>query len=126
LGATPAARRDIAARWRDGLRRLAESPHVHVKLSGMLMPVVGFGFHARTQPPSESELHERLGPHLQFALETFGPERCLFGSNFPIDAVSASYGALIGALTRTLRDMGLDEPARAAVFANTARRFYRL
>lgn len=126
LGATPAARHDIAARWHDGLRRLAESPHVHIKLSGMLMPVVGFGFHARAQPPSESELHERLGPHLQFAIETFGPERCLFGSNFPIDAVSTSYGALVGALERTLSDMGLDEPARAAVFVGTARRFYGL
>jgi predicted TIM-barrel fold metal-dependent hydrolase len=125
-GATSAARADIASRWRDGLTRLAASPHVHIKLSGMLMPVVGFGFHARAQPPSADELYQRLGPHLRFALETFGPQRCMFGSNFPIDAVSARYATLVETLERTMADMGLTESAQADVFAGTARRFYRL
>ncbi|MCA9533428.1 MAG: amidohydrolase family protein [Myxococcales bacterium] len=126
LGGTRAARHEVATRWRAGLQRLAASPHVRVKLSGMLMPVVGFGFHTRPAPPSASELYERLGPHLRFALETFGPERCMFGSNFPIDAVSTTYDALLEALERTMRDMALDPDAQRAVLADTARRFYRL
>jgi len=125
-GTTPAARRDIASRWRDGLTQLAASPHVHIKLSGLGMPVVGFGFHARPQPPNADELYERLGPHLRFALETFGPERCMFGSNFPIDAVSVRCAALVEALERTMADMGLAQSAQADVLAGTARRFYRL
>lgn len=125
-GTTPAARADIAARWRDGLLRLASLPHVHVKLSGMLMPVVGFGFHQRAEPPSGDELFERLGPHLRFVLDAFGPERCMFGSNFPMDAVSAPYGLLVRTVERTVEDAGLGPTARQAVLAGTARRFYGL
>ena len=125
-GTTPAARADIAARWRDGLLRLASLPHVHVKLSGMLMPVVGFGFHQRAEPPAASELFERLGPHVRFVLDAFGPERCMFGSNFPMDAVSAPYGAILGMLERTMQDAKLSPTARQAVLATTARRFYAL
>lgn len=125
-GTTAAERADTAARWRDGLLRLASSSHVHVKLSGMLMPVVGFGFHQRPEPPSLDELYERLGPHVRFVLDTFGPERCMFGSNFPMDAVSAPYGFWVATLDRTMKDAGLSATARQAVRFMTAHRFYGL
>lgn len=125
-GETAAERADIAARWRDGLLRLASLPHVHVKLSGMLMPVIGFGFHQRPESPSADELYERLGPHARFVLDAFGPERCMFGSNFPMDAVSAPYGAWVATLERIMRDAQLDATAKQAVLFDNARRFYRL
>jgi predicted TIM-barrel fold metal-dependent hydrolase len=92
----------------------------------MLMPVVGFGFHQRPEPPSAAEVFERLGPHLRFVLDAFGPERCMFGSNFPMDAVSAPYATLLHALERTMNDAGLLPSAQTAVLADTARRFYAL
>jgi len=126
LGTTPAERADIAARWRDGILRMASSPHVHVKLSGMLMPVIGFGYHQRPEPPPLDELCERLGPHVRFVLDAFGPERCMFGSNFPMDAVSAPYGFWVATLDRTMQDAALTPAQRGAVLFDNARRFYRL
>lgn len=90
------------------------------------MPVVGFGFHQRPEPPSLDELYERLGPHVRFVLDTFGPERCMFGSNFPMDAVSAPYGFWVATLDRTMKDAGLDDAARRQVLFTTAHRFYGL
>jgi predicted TIM-barrel fold metal-dependent hydrolase len=57
-------------------------------------------------------------------LARFGPERCLFGSNFPIEKLWTDYAALVSAYERALE--GLDEAGRAAVLAGTARRVYRL
>ncbi len=87
---------------------------------------MGFGFHQRAEPPSGRRFSERLGPHLRFVLDAFGPERCMFGSNFPMDAVSVPYGMLVRTLERAMEDAGLGPTARQAVLAGTARRFYGL
>ena len=73
-----------------------------------------------------AQVLERLGPHARFVLDTFGPERCLFGSNFPMDAVSAPYGYWLATLGKTLDDAGLGAAAKQAVLFDNARRFYRL
>ena len=122
-GLSDAERSDMEARWRDDLAALAELPHVHVKLSGMTMPVVGWGLHA-APPPDAASLAERLGPALRYALDTFGAERCMFASNFPMDKVSASLETLYGAFDLITSDF--DEDTRTALFAGNAERFYRL
>jgi L-fuconolactonase len=123
-GHTKAARQEIAARWRDDLAALAQHPQVHAKISGLTMPVVGWGFHQRPSPPSRTELLECLGPMVETALELFGPQRCMFASNFPMDKVSASWASLyevFDELTRTR-----DESERQALFHDNAARVYGL
>lgn len=123
-GRTKAERQEIAARWRDDLAALAQHPQVHAKISGLTMPVVGWGFHERPSPPSRTELLECLGPMVETALELFGPQRCMFASNFPMDKVSASWTSLyevFDELTRTR-----DEGERRALFHDNAARVYAL
>ena len=122
-GLSETARADIQARWRDDMAALAELPHVYVKLSGFTMPVVGWGLHDQ-EPASVETLVELLGPAIRDTIGWFGPQRCMFASNFPMDKVSTSLSNLFHAFDRiTATD---DDDARAALFAGTATRFYRL
>jgi predicted TIM-barrel fold metal-dependent hydrolase len=99
------------ARWQDGMQRLAAQPNVVCKLSGL-----GTFIH-RNNPDHIKNIT------LQ-AVTWFGVERCLFGSNFPIEKLWTGYGPLIDAYRQALSD--LDEKAAQAIFADTATRVYRL
>jgi predicted TIM-barrel fold metal-dependent hydrolase len=123
-GRTQSAREEIAARWRDDLAALAQHPQVHAKISGLTMPVVGWGFHERPTPPSRTELVECLGPMVETALELFGPRRCMFASNFPMDKVSAAWTSLYDVFDELTRTR--DEGERRALFHDNAVRVYGL
>jgi L-fuconolactonase len=123
-GHTKAARQEIAKRWRDDLAALAGHPQVHAKISGLTMPVLGWGFHEQPTPPSRAQLVDCLGPMVETALELFGAQRCMFASNFPMDKVSAPWTSLyevFDELTRTR-----DEAERKGLFHDNAARVYRL
>jgi predicted TIM-barrel fold metal-dependent hydrolase len=96
------------AAWRAGIKLLAARRNVVSKLSGL-------GTFLRANDPE----------HIAFvvceALDLFGPERCLFGSNFPIEKLWTNYGALMEA-----HRAAVPEAARDKVFTETARRVYRL
>lgn len=97
--------------WRDGMRALAALPNVHVKLSELGL---------RDRPWSADE----NVPILREVLDLFGPGLCLFASNFPVSRLRVTYGAWVGAVSAALGSCSADE--RRAVFADNARRFYRL
>ena len=82
VGATESERASILAAWRDGLAKVAENKNVHAKISGLAMPVLGFGFHTRSAPPSADELTACFGPLVRHALDVFGVQRCFFASTF--------------------------------------------
>jgi predicted TIM-barrel fold metal-dependent hydrolase len=96
------------AQWRQGMAHLARRPNVVSKLSGL-------GTFLRRNDPA----------HIAFVaretLALFGADRCLFGSNFPIEKLWTAYPTLFAAF----RD-AVPKEARAAVFEATARRTYRL
>ncbi|MGZ4620417.1 MAG: amidohydrolase family protein, partial [Frankiaceae bacterium] len=94
-----------------GVSALAELPHACVKLSG---------FSALS---SRRELG-RVRPVVSELLELFGPERCMFGSNLPVERMAGGFEGLYELVLATLAD--LSEPERGEVLAGTARRFYRL
>lgn len=96
------------AAWRDGLARFAALPQAVAKLSGLGMT------DPHWSPAS-------LAPVVAAVLAAFGPERVLWGSNFPVDKLYRSYRALFEAVSGCV-----PEAARSAVFADTAARFYRL
>jgi L-fuconolactonase len=122
VGATEGERSNILAAWRDDLARVAENKNVHAKISGLAMPVVGFGFHTRSDPPSADELAERFGPFVRYALDVFGVQRCFFASNFPMDKVSAPYGHIFEAFAGLAAERGPEAPR--ALLRDNASRFY--
>lgn len=126
LGVGPYAsrRKAVFETWQEGMNLLARHPGVTVKLGGLGMAIYGFGFDTRDRPPSSEELAQAWGPYIIHCIETFGPDRCMFESNFPVDRQSCSYGTLWNAFKRIAADCS--ETEKNALFSGTATRVYRL
>jgi predicted TIM-barrel fold metal-dependent hydrolase len=97
--------------WRQGLRQLAARPNTALKLSGFAM----FD-HQWTL--------ESLRPYVLEAIDAFGPRRCMFASNFPIDGLHSSYAALWSAYAQIVS--GVSAAEREDLLVNNAVRYYRL
>ena len=115
---------EVQAIWRAGITELAQCPNVTVKLGGFGMPRYGFDWAAREVPVGSEELAAGMAPWLTHTIEQFGPDRCMFESNFPVDKVSFSYNVMWNAFKRFSASYTPAE--RAAMFHDTAARVYRL
>jgi len=124
VGAFATLREAVFSYWKHYIGRLAECPNVVVKLGGLGMPICGFDWHTRPAPPSSGELAETMRPYILWCLETFGTERCMFESNFPVDKESCSYVTIWNAFKRIAEGFSADEKAR--LFHDNAVRTYRL
>ena len=126
LGIGPyAGRRDeIFTEWRQNIRELSTCPNVFVKLGGLGMKISGFGFENQPRPPSSQDLAAAWQPFVETCIDAFGPERCMFESNFPVDKHSCSYPILWNAFKRLTA--GASPSEKNALFLDSARRFYRL
>ena len=122
----PYANRDdeVMPAWRDGIAKLAECPNVVMKLGGVGQPRYGFDWHLRDRPIGSEELAEAMAPLLNYCIEQFSPDRCLFESNFPPDKVSYSYHVMYNAFKRMTAAYSASE--RAAMFHDNAARVYRI
>jgi len=110
--------------WRDNIRELVKSQNVVVKLGGLAMAFCNFpSFLAEPRVPSE-QLAKEWGPYIETCIEAFGPERCMFESNFPVDMGSCTYAVLWNAFKRLAAGASADE--KTALFSGTAKRVYRL
>ena len=98
-------------RWRAGMRALAAAPNVHVKLSGL-------GTFARACSV------DLWSPVIRETVELFGPERCMFGSNFPIEKLWTTYAEVVRVTNECVVRLSADE--QRAVLHDTASRLYRL
>ncbi len=108
--------------WRDNVRELAKSPKVTVKLGGLAMPFAGFpGLDGRARPGSQA-LADLWRPYIETCIEAFGPDRCMFESNFPVDRWGCDYATLWNAFKRIAA--GASDSEKSDLFAGTARRFY--
>jgi len=99
------------AAWRRAMDRLADRPNVVVKISGL--GVAGVPWTAELQQPVVSAL-----------VASFGPARCLFASNHPVDALVASFDTIYSGFKQLTRH--LPPLARLALFCDNAVRLYRL
>ncbi|BBU29428.1 hypothetical protein BTHE68_31620 [Burkholderia sp. THE68] len=97
--------------WREGIRMLAACPNVAVKLSGFAM----FD-HAWTV--------ESLRPYVHETIDTFGSDRAMFASNFPVDRLFGSYTAIWNAYAQIVGDASDSE--KDALFVRNAERIYRI
>jgi predicted TIM-barrel fold metal-dependent hydrolase len=95
-----------------------------VKLGGIGMRINGFAFHHRERPASSQELADAWRPYIETCLAAFGPERCMFESNFPVDKLSGSYATYWNTFKRLAARASAHE--KALLFRDTARRFYKL
>lgn len=107
--------------WRDSIRALASAPNLNVKLGGLAMPFLGFDLDERA---TSAQLADAWRPYVETCIEAFGPGRCMFESNYPVDGYTCSYAVLWNSLKRLAAGASPDE--KAQLFSGTARRVYRL
>lgn len=112
------------ARWRGDLRSLAALPNLSIKIGGLGMPVFGFGFEHGERPASSTRLAQAWAPLIDTCIEAFGPGRCMFEGNLPVDKQSCGYTELWNAFKLASRRLSVDE--RSDLFHRTACRVYRL
>jgi predicted TIM-barrel fold metal-dependent hydrolase len=114
---------EIFAAWKDELAELARCENVVAKLGGLAMPDNGFWAIGGDRPDVEAFLaaQDRWYHH---AIECFGPSRCMFESNFPVDKMSVDYQVVWAAFEQIAARYDSDE--QDDLLAGTARRVYRL
>jgi L-fuconolactonase len=115
---------EVMAAWKSGMAELATCPNVVLKLGGHGMPRFGFDWHLREMPVGSEEMAAQIAPLMGYCIEQFGPDRCMFESNFPVDKVSFSYPVLFNAFKRFSKSYS--PSGRAALFHDTAARAYRI
>ena len=101
------------AEWEGAMAPFADCPNVSIKLAGMV-----------TEAGWADWTPDDLRPYVQHAVEWFGPDRCLFGSDWPVCLLAATYDRVVDALRDLLHEM--DSAAGEAVFGGNAIRVYRL
>lgn len=116
--------------WKEGIDAVAACSNTVMKLGGAQMRVgdwePAYHMHRASAPWSSDQFMAALLPRYQYALEAFGPERCMFESNFPVDKDCISYRTLWNLFKKMANELGLSDSEKSAVFSGTAARAYRL
>jgi L-fuconolactonase len=124
IGPYEGKRAEIFPQWKKDMTELAKCQNVVVKLGGINMAVSGYGWHRNPKPPTSQELADATRDYYLHTIEKFGPKRCMFESNFPVDRVSCSYLVLWNAFKRLAADFTAEE--NAWLFHRTAAEVYRI
>jgi len=126
----PDANEEELAAWRSAIDAVAACPNTVLKLGGAQMRIGDweppYHMHQADKPWSSDAFLETLLPRYQYAMEAFGPERCMFESNFPVDKDCISYRTLWNLFKKIASRLGLSEAEKTAVFSGTAAKAYRL
>ena len=112
LAKPPIARNEIKE-WSNALGPLARYPNVHCKLSGLV-----------TEANWNSWQSDDLRPFVDCALEFFGVDRMMFGSDYPVCLLAASYDRVLDSFQEILKDHS--DADREKIFSTNAAKFYRL
>ena len=115
---------EIFETWKDDIAAIAALPNTVAKIGGLAMPDNGYGWHAQDRPATSDDLvaaHERWYLH---TIDCFGPDRCMFESNFPVDRFSINYVSWWNAAKKMAARF--DQAERDAMFTGTARRVYSI
>ncbi|KQM82521.1 amidohydrolase [Agromyces sp. Leaf222] len=105
---------DARKPWASLIARVAENPRVHGKVSGL---------YATTGDPAGWTV-DAIRPVFDHALEVFGPDRLMYGGDWPVSLIAGGYTRVWQGLSELLAD--LTDAERAGILAGTARRFYTL
>lgn len=99
--------------WQASIRALATLPHVYCKLSGMV-----------TEANRSHWQREDITPYLDTVVDAFGTDRLMFGSDWPVCLLAASYQEVVGLIDQYFR--GFSDEERAKVYGKNATDFYQL
>lgn len=99
--------------WETNFRAAAKFPNLHCKLSGMI-----------TEADWKTWKPDDLKPYVDVALEAFGPDRLMYGSDWPVCELAGTYSDVFDALKSLLSELSKDEQEH--IFSRTATDFYRL
>jgi L-fuconolactonase len=124
IGAYAGKRDERFSVWRDNIRELARSENAVCKLGGLPMPFAGWRARMAEPLPSSEQLAAQWKPYIETCIEAFGPPRCMFESNFPVDRFGADYAALWNAFKRIAANYSAAE--KTALFSGTAAAVYRI
>jgi L-fuconolactonase len=111
--AKPPIRTGELEEWERALAPFSDLGNVNCKLSGLV-----------TEADWAAWTPDQLAPYVRRAVGWFGPERCMFGSDWPVCLLASDYRGVLDALLYALENV--DDGSRAAILGETARRFYRL
>ena len=117
-------RHKILEFWKGAMTELASCPNTFLKLGGIGMPMMGFRWDKQDIPATSSQLMEPWEAPIKEMIELFGPERCMFESNFPVDKRGAGYTVLWNAFKKIATNYSNDE--KKWLFHDTAATAYRL
>ncbi len=115
---------EIFEQWKLDIAEIAACENTVAKLGGLAMPDNGFGFHVAEIPPTSDQLLAAQRHWYEHTIECFGPERCMFESNFPVDRLSLSYTVYWNAMQQLAGQYS--DAEQDAMFSGTARRVYDL
>lgn len=124
VGRFAGQRDEIQSAWREDMADLAQCPNLRAKLGGLNMPDNGWGWEKNETPPSSDDLLNAQGDWYHHTIDCFGPSRCMFESNFPVDRTSVDYHVLWNFFKKLAHPF--DEEEKNALFAGTARATYGL
>ena len=117
-------REEIFEQWKKDIAEIAQCENVVAKIGGLAMPDNGFGWHTRETPATSDEFVAAQKRYYLHTIESFGPDRCMMESNFPVDKLSVSYHVLYNGLKKIVADFSEDE--KNAMFYGTAGRVYSI
>ena len=115
---------EVFAEWATTIEEIARQPNVVAKLGGLAMPDNGFGWDTASRPPTSDQFAAAQARWYHHTIEAFGPERCMFESNFPVDRLSLSSRVLWNGLQKIAASY--TDAEQDQMFSGTARRVYRL
>lgn len=124
VGSYADRREEVFQQWAADTTALAQHPNVVAKLGGMAMPDNGFGWHEAERPPTSDEFVAVQARYYHHTIEAFGPNRCMFESNFPVDRLSLSYAVCWNGLKKIAASYS--DAEQDLMFSGTARRVYGL
>jgi L-fuconolactonase len=99
--------------WAEDIRRSAEFSQIYVKISGMV-----------TETGSKSWTSQELSPYVRHVLDRFGPDRCMFGSDWPVCLLAGTWKEVLAAFTQAHGP--LPQEVRSKILGDTAAKFYDL
>ena len=109
--AKPLIAKQQLAGWAENIERIAKARQIHVKLSGMI-----------TEAQWKTWTSDHLKPYVQHVWNAFGPDRCMFGSDWPVCLLAGIWKEVLAGFTQALGPT--PEQARNKVMGETAARFY--
>lgn len=113
---------EIFPQWQKDVAELATCDNIVAKIGGLAMPINGWGWNERDTPATSDEIVAAHEGYYLHTIDAFGPDRCMFESNFPVDRLSVSYNVLWNAFKKIANRFNDDE--KTAMFRSTAERVY--